>query len=112
MIVVLVKKGIDMSLKGYDFFTSGPDVIDKIECKVCGENCDVKRGVRGPTSYASAMAKNNPLHDSFSCPYSDIDWHEQALGIVREIEDCHSPSLKNIMEKDLKMIIKKKKVVE
>jgi len=101
-----------MGFKGYDFFTTKPDTIEEMVCKVCGEVCDVKRGVRGPTSYASAMAKNNPLHDSFSCPNSNEDWHKQALEILRAIEKQPSPSNRKIMENDLVRIIKKKKVME
>jgi hypothetical protein len=112
MMAVLVKEGINMGFKGYDFFTALPDTVDEMVCKVCGEVCDAKRGVSGPMSWAGAMAKKNTPHDSFSCPHSDAEWHEQALKIVRAIEDCHSPSINRMMEKDLKIIIKKKKVME
>lgn len=100
-----------MSSKGYDYFTPRPDVIDKIGCKVCGSNCDVKRGVSGPTGFGEAMARKGHLHDLFSCPHSDAEWHEQALEIMKDIRDCHSPSLKKIMESDVAKIIKKKKVM-
>ena len=101
-----------MGFKGYDFFTTKPDTIDEMVCKVCGEVCDVKRGVSGPMSWGMAMAKKNTIHDSFSCDHTDEAWHKQALEIVRAIKDCPSPSVRKIMDNDLVRIIKKKKVME
>ena len=101
-----------MGLKGYDFFTALPDTVDEMVCKVCGEVCDAKRGISGPMSWAGAMAKKNTLHDSFSCPHSGTEWHEQALKIVRAIEEQSSLSVRKLMENDLVRIIKKKKVME
>lgn len=101
-----------MGFKGYDFFTTLPDTVDEMVCKVCGEICDVKRGVSGPMSWAGAMAKKNTVHDSFSCEYTDEDWHKQALAILKEIEKQPSPSVRKLMDNDLVRIIKKKKVME
>ncbi len=100
-----------MGLKGYDFFTTLPDSREEIKCKVCGCPCDVRRKINGPMSFAGAMAKKNTLHDEFCCPHAEVEWHEQALGIAREIEKTSSPSLKKIMGKDLKDVVKKKKVI-
>jgi len=102
----------DMSLMHYDAFNRKAGAVDKMECKVCGETCDVERNRFGPTSYASAMAKQKIKHDHFSCPHINKPWHEQALGLVQEINDSHSPSLKKIMKKDLVKIIEQKKVME
>ena len=100
-----------MSYKGYDFFTALPDTVDEMVCKVCGEVCDVERSVSGPMSFGGAMMNKKTIHDSFSCSDSDEDWHEQALEIFRDIQGCHSPSLKKIMEKDWNTIVEKKKVM-
>jgi len=101
-----------MSLKGYDYFTSIPDGADQMECRVCGAVCDVTRGVVGPTSFAGAMAGCKTKHDSFKCPNADLPWHKQALDIFVLIEKNPSPSLKKIMQGDLKTIIKRKKEME
>ena len=101
-----------MGLKGYDFFTALPGTVDEMVCKVCGDVCDVKRGVSGPMSWAGAMAKKNTTHDSFSCDHTDEDWHKQALKILEAIESCPSPSVRKLMKNDLVRIIKKKKVME
>ena len=98
-------------MKGYDMFFPNKDVKDGIECKVCGVMCDVKRGVYGPTSFASAMGKSGRRHDIFTCPNREEAWHQQALEVLMEMEKNPSPSLKKIMGKDLKDIVKKKEVI-
>lgn len=97
-------------LKGYDFFTARPGCVDKMICKVCGEICEVERSVFGPTSWASAMAKKNTTHDEFCCYDVNEEWHKYALELVQDIEKCHSPTLKKIMNDDLNKIIQEKEV--
>ena len=92
-------------LKGYDFFCMTPEKFDKVICKVCGINCDVKRNVMDYTGFAAAMAKTKTLHDQFKCPNVDEKWHKKALNLILDIESCNSPSLKKIMQTDLKNII-------
>ena len=92
--------------KGYDYFIPNSDTVSEMECKVCGTVCDVERGVVGPRSYAAAMAKAYVKHDSFTCPHSEEDWHEKALALLQDIEECNSPSIKKIMEDDLKEMVK------
>lgn len=98
-------------MKGYDMFFADKDVKDGMECKVCGQMCDVTRGVNGPTSFGESMAKKLHWHDEFRCPNRFEPWHQQALDLLMEIEHTHSPSLKKILDKDLKKIIEKKKVL-
>lgn len=97
-------------LKGYTFFTTQLNIVEKMECKVCGSICDENRGVLGPMGFAQALAHSKTLHDEFSCPYSEEKWHEQALGLFQEIEKSNSPALKQIMNDDLKKIIENKGV--
>lgn len=98
-------------MKGYDIFFPDRDVKDGIVCKVCGVMCDVKRNVNGPTGFAEAMGKGSHWHDQFTCPNREEPWHQQALEVLMEMEKNPSPSLKKIMGKDLKDIIKKKEVI-
>ena len=94
-----------MAYKGYDFFTTLPDSKEEMECKVCGCVCHVRRKVSGPMSFGGAIAGKNTLHDEFSCPNSDENWHKQALKLYQDIEKCNSPSLKKIMQNDLNDMI-------
>jgi hypothetical protein len=95
-------------MKGYDVFFTDPDSVDEMKCRVCGTFCDVKRGENGSTGWAQAMANGKTLHDYFYCPYKEEKWHEQAFRLVQDIEKCYSPSLKKIMEEDLKKMIEDK----
>ena len=91
--------------KGYDFFTPDPGV-EEMECKVCGTTCDVERDVMGPRSWAGAMAKIKTLHDSFSCPHGEEEWHKRALKLLENLEEYPSPTLKKIMLDDFNKMIK------
>ena len=96
--------------KGYDYFTPDAGTIKMMTCKVCGMVCDVERGVVGPRSFAGAMAGIKTKHDSFSCSHSEKEWHKNALVLYEDIKKCNSPSLKNIMRKDLRKMVRKGKV--
>lgn len=98
--------GFDKVYKGYNSFTTSPDSVDEMICKVCGSVCDVERGVIGPTSWAGAMAKCKTPHDSFSCPYNDEEWHSEILGIVMELDNTCSPSLRKIIQKDIDKMVR------
>jgi len=98
-------------MKGYDMFFTDMDVKDGIACNVCGQMCDVTRRVNGPTSWGESIGKGSHWHDEFRCPNRDEPWHKQALDLLMEMEKTNSPSLKKIMDKDLKKIIQKQKVM-
>ena len=101
-----------MSRKGYDYFTINDlNSVDEMKCKVCGKVCDVKRRFYGATCFAEGMGGRGHVHDEFSCSDTSKPWHKQALSIVMEIKNIHSPSLKKIMAKDVSKILKKKKVI-
>lgn len=95
-----------MAHKGYELFMLDPGSVEEMECKVCGSVCDVKRGVNGPTSFGEAMGKGFHFHDRFDCPHREEGWHKQALDILQEIEKCPSPSIREIMQNYLDIIVK------
>ena len=96
-----------MGTKGYDVFFSEPSKVGEMTCRVCGAKCDVRRGVSGPTSVAAAMGKLSAVHDCYSCPRSQEPWHDEALELVRAIDESHSPSLQALMQKDLDDLLAK-----
>jgi hypothetical protein len=57
------------------------------------------------------MAKISSVCDYFFCPHRLHPWHFQALKLVQEIDKSSSPSLKRLMEKDLKEIIEYKRTM-
>tara|TARA_Y100000310_G_scaffold57488_2_gene52741 strand:+ start:63746 stop:64087 length:342 start_codon:yes stop_codon:yes gene_type:complete len=99
-------------MMGYDTFCPEPWTEEVMLCRVCGLDCDVMRDVVGPTSFGGAMAKKARKHDLFTCAYRGKAWHEQALRLVKGIEDCPSPTLKRIMQGDLQQIIESQEVME
>ncbi len=94
-----------MAHKGYEIFITDPDTVDEMTCKICNSICDVKRRDYGPTSFGGAMLKHHRLHDRFDCPHREEEWHKQALELYLDIEKCHSPSLKEVMQNDLNNMI-------
>jgi hypothetical protein len=91
--------------KGYSYFVTDPGTEDKVECRVCGTVCDVRRDVYGPTSWATALASDLKDHDAFVCPHADEDWHDQALELVHAIEDTPSKRVAELMKLDLEDIL-------
>ncbi len=85
----------------YNSFSRQPGEVDEINCEVCGSACDVKRDVSGPTSWAGSMAGSKKLHDLFTCPYNDEQWHWETLAMVQELRDTSSPSLRKLIQKDI-----------
>ena len=102
-----------MAEKGYDFFIASPGEMDEMKCKVCNSTCIVSRDQLGPTSFASALANQEALHDEFKCPNADKMWHQAALELIKAIEATPSKRIANLMQLDLDDIldtnIKKKK---
>ena len=96
-----------MPILNYDYFVNSESGKETC-CRVCGDKTTFIPDNYGPTSFASSLAKKYSIHDVNICPNIETEWHEKALKIVIEIENTASPSLKEIMQKDLEEIILKK----
>jgi len=100
-----------MPYKGWDAFFFDPGEVDSQKCRVCGEECEVKRDCYGHTSSISAMAdggkgdKFKRKHDSFYCPNTDEAWHLQCLDLVRKIQDTPSGAIISLLKAELTEII-------
>jgi hypothetical protein len=82
-----------------------PNTINEAKCGNCGAIMLVERGLNGPTSFAMAMAKMNRQYDHFYCPYINQSWHKQLLKLRSDHQTTPSPSIKKILEQDIKMIL-------
>lgn len=91
--------------KGEDSFSTDPDTVNEIKCRVCGEICDVKRGVIGATSWIEAMCQKSHLHDSFTCPHYKEDWHRQIRSLRKEKRVTSSSAIKKILEEEITLIL-------
>lgn len=88
-------------MKGYDIFFEKLGEVQERYCQVCGTKCKVKRDQLGATSYLGSLAKVKTPHDYFYCPYSDKDWHKQALELILAIEETPSKRIAELMQLDL-----------
>lgn len=95
-----------MPSKGYDTFAPSPGAEKEMSCKVCGTVCDCSRNAYGPTGFAESVGGMGHAHDRFTCPNTDEDWHKQVIGLMREIENTASGSLRAMMTTDIRSILK------
>jgi hypothetical protein len=101
------KKGENMYTSGLDYFCMSPGEKTEMKCKVCGEVCEVRRNVDGPTCFAEAMAQRHHLHDEFWCPNARLEGHQTALELVDKIAACPSDTLRSIFKNDLAALLPK-----
>ena len=95
-----------MPMKNCDTFYTEPDTVDEMHCRVCGAKCLVERSLTGPTGFAEAAAGHGHWHDKFTCPHHNRGWHQQALELFREIEQCPSKRMAALMQADLDEILR------
>jgi len=102
-----------MSLhRGWECFSTDPGVLEKCACRVCGEDCEVKRNVNGPTSWAESVGGMKHLHDFFVCKHVQEDWHIQIRSLKQEQENTKSSAIKEILEAEIAQIYVTKKPTE
>jgi hypothetical protein len=83
-----------------------PNLIDKCFCGVCGDEMDVERNRKPSGGFAGAMAGHNRYYDRFWCKNMNNGWHVQARDLMREIKKTASKKLANMLEEELKEILK------
>lgn len=74
-------------------------------CRACGSVCHVDRNKMEPTGFAEAMGGRGHLHDHFYCANSGAAWHNQAVRMIEALEDSPSPSIQQMMQKDLDALL-------
>ena len=94
---------------GWDHFTPDPGEKDKMFCRVCAAEMDVKRNVNGPTSSIESMGGGKHPHDSFSCPNTKYDWNSQVRTLKARVEKETSQFIADILEQEIEKVLKEKK---
>ncbi|MCY7333731.1 MAG: hypothetical protein LH649_14000 [Pseudanabaena sp. CAN_BIN31] len=94
-----------MRTKGYDFFITKPNANETFDCNVCSTECDVKRNVDGFSGFIAAMARLSEIHDEFTCPNVNQEWHEQAVRLLMEIEKTPSKRIAALLKLDLEELL-------
>lgn len=87
------------------FFSFDLSTVKEMHCVVCGNACNVKRDVLGPTSWAGSMTGIKKKHDYFYCPHVEETWHKQAEELYNERSTTPSDTLKKIYDADLKELL-------
>jgi hypothetical protein len=90
---------------GYDAFFPDPGAYEQMTCRVCGTQCRVTRSRIGPTGFTEAVTGRERPHDRFVCPHADAPWHNQALGLLREVEAETDPLLARALRIRLRRLL-------
>ena len=80
------------------FLSPGREVIFPGELR----KCDVERNCYGPTGFAEAVGGIGHLHDCFTCPHRDEDWHCYASQLIAQKYECASRRVRELIDLDLK----------
>ncbi len=80
------------------WFFPKPGTVKAARCGICGSLMNVKRNVLGPTGWAESMAHQGHLHDSFTCPNLNKDWHEKIVNLKSEARSTACDKIKKILK--------------
>lgn len=91
--------------EGYRWAEVG--AVSSATCKICGAECEIHRGVVGPTNFASAIGGLKREHDHIRCPNGGARWHNQAVDLLTEIAGTRSPTIAATLRSDLQALVKR-----
>ena len=100
-----------MLLSGTQYLHAKPGERDELNCPVCGTKCDVKRNCFGPTCFAESIGGLGHLHDRFTCPHWDEDWHNYASQLIAQKRDCGSRRVRELIDLDLQETLERRVVL-
>ena len=83
--------------RGYCF--PDPGEAQDINCGICAEKMNVKRGIFGPTGFIEAMSpRGGHWHDYFECPNLGELWHKHIVSLTDEQMKTNSAKIKQILD--------------
>ncbi len=86
---------------GSQYLHAKPGERKELNCHICGTKCNVKRNCYGPTCFAEAVGGLGHLHDRFTCPHRDEDWHHYASQLIDQKHNCASRRVRELIDLDL-----------
>ena len=98
--------------KGWDIIFSEPGKHKSMTCPVCNEEMEVKRDVKGPTSWAGAVMKTEHVHDAFTCKHAGKKWHKQVRKLREAILATPSAKLAEIYQSEIEQILVRKRATK
>lgn len=99
-------------VSGWESFTPDPGICSGMRCRVCSENMEVQRNVKGPTSSAAVMAKLDSVHDHFFCKHAAEAWHAQALILLQKATSSPSAVLEKLLREEAADILRTRKATK
>ena len=90
-----------MLFSGKLYLYTKPGEKAELNCPICGTKCDVERNCYGPTCFAEAVGGRGHLHDCFTCPHRDEDWHCYASQLIAQKHECASRRVRELIDLDL-----------
>lgn len=100
-----------MILSGTHYLHAKPGERDELNCPVCGTKCDINRNCNGPTCFAESVGGQGHLHDRFTCPHQDQDWHHYASLLITQKQDCPSRRVRALIDLDLQETLRSRSVI-
>ena len=97
--------------KNSGWLAPDPGTCKSLKCGICDDEMNVKRNVLGPTSFVGALGGIKRLHDSFTCPNLEVDWHKKIVDLYREVRNTNSVTIKKIIREEIKNIRKTRKLL-
>jgi len=99
-----------MYTSGIDYFAYEPGIMKEAYCNLCDAKMNVERNVDGPTSSVEAMSGGKHLHDLFTCPNTEEEWHEHAIELMDEMGETASKRIKKILQEEIDEILKNRAI--
>lgn len=90
-----------MLLSRMQYLHAKPGELSELYCPVCDTKCDVERNCYGPTCFAEGVGGLGHVHDHFTCPHQDEDWHYYAIQLIDQKHNCASRRVRELIDLDL-----------
>ena len=98
--------------KGWDILITEPGKHESMTCPVCNQDMEVKRNVKGPTSWAGAMMRTEHVHDTFTCKSAGKKWHKQVRELRIVMSSTPSGKLAAIYQEEINEILFSKRATK
>ena len=86
--------------------------VEKVQCGVCGDVMNEKRGCYGPRSYGESMLGGGSYYDNFICPNHEESWHKQVVALRQEAQKTASNKLSELLDSEVQDILRNRKATK
>lgn len=97
-------RDIPVLWQGYDVKIFTENAPDHVFCSVCSKEMIKKESI-GPVNFATAMAKKDIKHTTFTCPNAGLDWHVKVVKLMMEMNQTTSTRVAAILYDEISSIL-------